>query len=102
METFVCCQYCKAAFRSKDELYSHWFKTCHKYCPCANCQFPVYVQTNFMNQMFVYFNKSNLHVSVMEAVQRSFPNLFTPNAVVNSDVPFKRIKLDTVVDMEVD
>ena len=103
----VCCQYCKSAFRSKNELHFHWFKECRaSTCSCANCHCSIRVEEDQQHQYKVYFNRINLHVSVAEVINKHFPHVRMPTAAVASSdsetdpPPFKRVRFDNDIQME--
>jgi len=81
----VCCQYCKSAFRSKNELHFHWFKECRtSHCSCLNCLCEIGVQADHFHQYRIYFNRNNLNVSVREVMNKHFPHIPMPTAAVTN------------------
>jgi|688.fasta_scaffold90211_4 hypothetical protein len=105
----VCCQYCKSAFRSKNELHFHWFKECRtSHCSCLNCLCEIGVQADHFHQYRIYFNRNNLNVSVREVMNKHFPHIPMPTAAVtNPDlgIPlYKKMKfaVDAEQNMDID
>jgi len=93
----VCCQYCKSAFKSKNELHFHWFKECRaSTCSCSNCHCQIRVEADHYQQYRVYFNRMNLNVSLTEVMNKYFPHVQMPTAAVaiqdSEQPPFKRLR----------
>jgi hypothetical protein len=88
-------------FWLKDQLYFHWYKSCAKYCSCDNCKISIYYNITRENKIQLFFNKTNIHLSIMQVLKEFFPNLSLENVFQkeNSNPLAKQIKIDQDVEM---